>query len=353
LSDPGQPGPVPAPEGHLEDRPPAPEAGPAPARPGASIFTIEGRAAPGLFVVGWLATILGGVAVVVGAGADPSPARAILILGGLIGLGAGLTAGAGSQAMERRARGAAYTGPSPFLLFGASVPISLALTNVVALPLVAGGADPVSPLAALIAVTLTAIVYVGLVRLLVVDHGALTWAEMGIRRPGVPALGAFAGGAVLALPAILATGLVAVFLAAFLPLPPPPLPLGTDGPGILANLVAAAIVAPLGEELFFRGFATTAWRRVYGQRRALVQGALFFAFVHVLGVTGASAGEALGAAATAFVARLPISLLLGWVFLRRGSLWASVGLHATFNLVLLLLALAGSELAGSPPAIGR
>jgi membrane protease YdiL (CAAX protease family) len=53
------------------------------------------------------------------------------------------------------------------------------------------------------------------------------------------------------------------------------------------------------------------------------------------------------------VARLPISLLLGWVFLRRGSLWASVGLHATFNLVLLLLALAGSELAGSPPAIGR
>jgi membrane protease YdiL (CAAX protease family) len=352
LSDPGRPGPVPAEKGDPDRPADQPDPSPVPSRPGASTFTIEGRAAPGLFVVGWLATIMGAVATIVGAGAEPSPARAILILGGLAALGLGLVAGAGSQAMERRARGEAYSGPSPFLLFAASVPISLALTSLVAVPFSAAGADPESPLAALLAVTMTALVYLALVRLLVVDHGALPWAEMGIRRPDAADIGAFAGGALLAVPGILATGIVAVVLASFLPLPPTPLPIGSDAPGIVANIVAAAIVAPLGEELFFRGFATTAWRRVYGERRALVQGAIFFAFVHVLGVTGDTAGAAIGAAMTAFVARLPISLLLGWVFIRRGSLWASVGLHSTFNLVLLLLAIAGSELAGSPPAIG-
>ena len=39
-----------------------------------------------------------------------------------------------------------------------------------------------------------------------------------------------------------------------------------------------------------------------------------------------------------FVTRLPVAFLLGWLFVRTRSIWASVGLHVAFNATLLLLA---------------
>jgi membrane protease YdiL (CAAX protease family) len=65
---------------------------------------------------------------------------------------------------------------------------------------------------------------------------------------------------------------------------------------------------------------------------------LFFAFAHVVTVTGATAGDAFGLAVVAFVGRIPVALALGWLFLRRGTIWASFGLHAAFNGILLVLA---------------
>ena len=47
------------------DRPPTRLCPAPPSRPGTSTFTIEGRAAPGLFVLGWLATLVGLGAIVV------------------------------------------------------------------------------------------------------------------------------------------------------------------------------------------------------------------------------------------------------------------------------------------------
>ena len=99
-----------------------------------------------------------------------------------------------------------------------------------------------------------------------------------------------------------------------------------------------AIVAPIGEELLFRAFATTAWARSIGDRRALVRGALFFAVVHILTISGGSAGEALGLAVVGFASRIPVALMLGWLFLQRKSIWAPIGLHATFNAILLIVA---------------
>ena len=104
--------------------PPSPEAASAatgptaptgPPRPGGSIFTIEGRAAPALFVVGWLATLVGLGGILVGVMAGGRGAALALVVVGLVALSIGLVAGAGVQSIERRARGAyAYTGPSPF-----------------------------------------------------------------------------------------------------------------------------------------------------------------------------------------------------------------------------------------------
>jgi len=36
--------------------------------------------------------------------------------------------------------------------------------------------------------------------------------------------------------------------------------------------------------------------------------------------------------------RLPVAFVLGWVFVRRRSIWASIGLHSAFNAILLVLA---------------
>ena len=312
-----------------------PPAGP----PGAGTFTIEGRSAPALFVVGWLATLLGLGFVLVGVLSGGTAASPFILAIGLAVLGVGLVAGAGSQGIERRVRARTiYRGPSPFLVFAASIPVSLLLVVIIGVPLSLLGVDVLGPAGSLAAVLVQAVVYWALVRLLVVDVGALDWGAMGWRRFDTSALTELAGGALWAIPVIVATIPVALVLSSLFPVEPvSPLPPAGEPVGFALNLLAGAIVAPIGEELVFRGFATTAWARDLGRRRALVQAALFFALVHVLTIGGATAGEAFGLAVLGFATRVPVALALGWLFLRRGSIWAPIGLHAAFNAILLVL----------------
>ena len=161
---------------------PTPGADPAaPLRAGVSTFTIEGRAAPGLFVVGWLATIAGLALVLIGA---LSASGFFLYFLGPLVLAVGLIAGAGNQAIERRARGFPYAGPSPYLVLAATVAAIYVVAAVVGLGLrlVLGDADVPSYVVNLIGVGLQALVFVGIIRLTVVGTGALSWAEMGWRR---------------------------------------------------------------------------------------------------------------------------------------------------------------------------
>jgi membrane protease YdiL (CAAX protease family) len=312
---------------------------PIPARPGAGTFTIEGRAAPALFVVGWLATLLGAGLIVIGLLSGGGTSAAIVLVVGLVLLSIGLVAGAGSQGIERRARArTAYLGPSPFLVFLASVPVSLLAIVLLALPMGVLGIAVDGPLGRLLSVLAQAVIYIALVRLLVVDVGALSWADMAIRRFDRRALVDLGNGALYAAPVIIVTLPIAAILGSLLPVQPEsPLPATGTLDGLILNLLAGAIIAPIGEELLFRGFATTAWARDIGPRRALIRGALFFAVVHVLTISGGTAAQALGLAIVAFATRVPVALVLGWLFLRRNSIWASIGLHATFNGILLLL----------------
>jgi len=309
-------------------------------RPGASTFTIEGRSAPALFVLGWLATLIGlgliGVAVMSG----DTPAARILLVSAMAALSIGLIAGAGSQGIERRVRGAIpYRGPSPFMVLAASVPTSILALVVVSLPLGLLDIPLDGPLAAVISVTVQAAVYVGLVRLLVVDAAALDWQAMGVGRLGRNAFLEIAGGAMWALPVVILTGILASILVYVIPVQPvSPLPPTGTAVGFGLSLLAGVVVAPFGEEILFRAFATTAWALGIGARRGLILGALVFAFAHVVTVSGATAGDALQLAFVGFVGRLPIALALGWLFLRRRTVWASFGLHAAFNATLLVLA---------------
>ena len=318
---------------------------PAPQRPGTRTFTLEGRSAPGLFLVGWLAFLMGagclGVAFVANVGAGVTFALALV---GLALLSLGLVAGAGSQAIERRVAAAdgapeSPRGPSPFLVFAAAIPLSLFIVALVGIPLVALGMDTTGPLATLIAVAIQALVYLGLVRLLVVGTDALSWREMGIGgRPRAALIEDVASGMLIAVPILVVTAVLAALLSRFLPMPDSPLPPSGGTGGLLANVLAAVVVAPLGEELFFRAFATTAWARSMPIRSAVIRGAVFFAIGHVLTVGGADFGDAAGRALVAFVTRLPVALALGAIFMRRRSLAAPLALHATFNALLIVIA---------------
>lgn len=314
-------------------------------RIGASTFTIEGRSAPALFVVGWLATILGLGLALIGVLSGGGVGWLALILAGLALLSIGLVAAAGSQGIERRARGMpGYAGPSPLLVFAASVPVSILAVILIGLPLDLAGIPLTGPFGALLSVVIQAVVYVALIRLLVVDTGALDWRAMGLRPLDRVAVGHMIGGALWAAPVIIATIPVSLVLLDVFPVTPEsPLPPTGEAVGFAISLVAGSLVAPFGEELLFRAFATTAWVRTIGVRQGVLRAALVFAFAHVLTISGTSANDAIGLAVVGFGTRMPIAVALGWLFVRRGTIWASFGLHAAFNAALLVIAEAANR----------
>jgi membrane protease YdiL (CAAX protease family) len=186
-------------------------------------------------------------------------------------------------------------------------------------------------------------VFVGVVRLMVVGAGAMTWSDMGLRGGRAYVAQALLGGAVFAGPVVLVTtvvALVAVQLTGVIP--PSPLPPTGTAPGLVLHLLAGAVVAPVAEEVLFRGFALTAWRRSVGVQQAIVRSSVVFVLAHVLFVGGDTFGEAASLALVAGVARVPIAFVLGWLYVRTGSLWGPIGLHAAFNAILIVLAEMGA-----------
>ena len=302
-------------------------------------FTIDGRHAPGLFVAGWVGALVGGSAAFIGLLSGRSLPGVVLFVGGLAVLLVAFLLLGGSQALERRHAGLAYAGPSPILTFATVVVGWYLAAIVVVTPLQLLGMKVDGPALALLGVTIQGLVVLVILRLMIVGPGALTWRAMGVRRPDLAALREFGWGAMFAAPVVVVTGIVALVLVTVVgQLPVSPLPPTGSSSGMLLNLLAAAIIAPAYEELFFRGFTLTAWRHMTGARRAILRSAVLFALIHAIDQTGDTFGAAFGVAVVAVAARLPVALVLGWVFDRRGSLWASIGLHATFNGILLIVA---------------
>ena len=324
----------------------APPAAVAPRARGLTEFTIEGRRAPALFVVGWISIVLGlGLASLALFGSSGGGGSIFWLLT-FTAASAGLVLLGGSQSLERRAAGAAYAGPSPMLVLLAAVALTQVAGFAVGLPLQAIGASIPREVGDLIAVSIQALVFVGVVRLMVVGPGALTWREMGLVGDRRTAGRAALAGAVYAGPVIFVTTLVALAAVALVQVvPESPLPPTGTAAGLLAHLLAGALVAPMAEELLFRGFALTAWRRTHGTRAAIIRSSVVFVLAHVLLVGGDRFEDALKLAFVAGVVRIPVALALGWIFVRTGSLWAAIGLHATFNGILIILAELGANAA--------
>ncbi|HYI66648.1 MAG TPA: type II CAAX endopeptidase family protein [Candidatus Limnocylindrales bacterium] len=90
-------------------------------------------------------------------------------------------------------------------------------------------------------------------------------------------------------------------------------------------VVAVVILAPIAEEIFFRGVVFNAWLREGGPRWAIFGSSALFALIHL-----------------SVVALVPIFLLglaLAWVYRRTGNLLAPIAMHATVNGISVALAL--------------
>jgi membrane protease YdiL (CAAX protease family) len=310
-----------------------------------SLFSLSGRPAPGLYAAAWLFTVAGAGLLLVALATALSGngfGAGLLAVGAFLAFFVAAVLGSGYQAIVRRAtrEPSRYRGPSPFLVFAAVFAATNAAGAVVAL--VALDAPLDIGARALLSVGIVVPLYALLVWLLVVREGALSWQEMGwptaadLRGRGLLSLGY---GVALASPIVLVTVLLGGVLAALLRVTPPELlPVPATPADWLLDIVVAVILAPIGEELFFRGFAQTAWTRDLGWRAALVRTAVFFALVHAISTGGNDFSEGLRLAVVTVVARLPVAFGLGWVFARTGSIAASVGLHAGFNGLMLVLA---------------
>ena len=92
------------------------------------------------------------------------------------------------------------------------------------------------------------------------------------------------------------------------------------------GILGVAVVAPIAEELFFRGVALNAWEREYGPRRGLWGSALLFTAIHVP-----------DGGAFIVLPILILALVLGITYQRTRSLPMVIGIHATFNAISTIL----------------
>ena len=334
--DPSPPAPDPATDGLSS---PAAPTEPISRYLGLTAFTIEGRRAPALFVVGWVATIIGiGLTATVAFGTT-GLAAAVLSLASSLALSIGLVMLAGSQTIERKAAGAAYAGPSPLLVLIAIVAVSRLVGFVVGVALLPVADQIPVEVGDLLGVLLQAGVFFAIVRLTIVGPGVVRWSEMGWVGDRAAALRGLWGGVIFAGPLILVTAvLVAIAVNAAGAAPPSPLPPTGTVSGLLLHLLAGAVVAPVAEEMLFRGFALTAWRRLVGVRGAILRSSIVFVLAHVLFVSGDTFGETVRIALVAGIVRVPVAFVLGWLYVRTGSIWGPIGLHAGFNGILIVLA---------------
>jgi membrane protease YdiL (CAAX protease family) len=350
-----------------------------------SFFSTAGRASPRLYLAGLVLGIPGLLAIVwvnvaswfgvdhLGIGGVPG--WATVEVASLLAV-AGFVTAAAAQGRQRRADGwHEYAGPSPALAIVALLGMVTGLGIPLAAALDWAGLAFDSASGTLLVVALYLSCYLGLVHFLVVRPGAMSWRDIvrpvrlapdrddwALSQPWSP-LGDRAASSAGTLRSRIGRGVVGdlLFGAALMPLaviassvtnfallfilglsasdisqPGPAAPTGID---LWITLLAVAVLVPIGEETFFRGFATNAWGRSLGRNDAILRAGLFFAAVHVLNVTATVPDVAMRAAVFNFGARIPVGIALGWLYMRRRSLFASGTLHGAYNGAIVLLAL--------------
>jgi uncharacterized protein len=107
------------------------------------------------------------------------------------------------------------------------------------------------------------------------------------------------------------------------------------GLSTLLAFVAAVVLAPVAEELLFRGFLFTALLRRRGVHVAALVSSLVFAVVHV---------DVALTQPLALVGLLIVGMALAYAYERSGSLLVPIAGHAAFNGITLVVALVSDRL---------
>lgn len=95
-------------------------------------------------------------------------------------------------------------------------------------------------------------------------------------------------------------------------------------PAMTALLViTAVIIAPIGEEIIFRTFLYTATKKFTGMIFAVITSSLLFSVVH--------------GSAAAFFPLFIVGVILALAYEISGSIWASILIHALFNLISVVM----------------
>jgi len=94
--------------------------------------------------------------------------------------------------------------------------------------------------------------------------------------------------------------------------------------------VVVTMIAPFSEEVFFRGFLYSAFKKSWGVNVALLLSSFLFAIVHL--------------ELYAFIPLMIIGWLLAYLFEKTKSLIPAIFLHGVYNLILILILLGEIEI---------
>lgn len=108
-----------------------------------------------------------------------------------------------------------------------------------------------------------------------------------------------------------------------------------DGPALIIIIVAAVIMAPIVEELFFRGLCLRAIEKRFGTVPAVLGSTLLFTLPHF-------ANPSLAGTTVLFAVIATVGLVLGILTVMTGRLGAAVIAHAVFNGIGIAATLAAS-----------
>jgi membrane protease YdiL (CAAX protease family) len=145
------------------------------------------------------------------------------------------------------------------------------------------------------------------------------WKALGLKGFDVSVLGIGCGLLLLSYAFNLVYGL---FLGLFgLSIQPDVVPLftGLSSPWLL--FIGGIVVAPLVEEIFFRGFVFAGLRNRYGWQKAALLSAALFGLIHFT--------------PTAIIPIFLLGYIFAYLYQRSGSLWPSILMHASSNAVAL------------------
>jgi membrane protease YdiL (CAAX protease family) len=92
--------------------------------------------------------------------------------------------------------------------------------------------------------------------------------------------------------------------------------------GLLLALFTGGLIAPIAEEVFFRGFVFAGLHQHLGLRRALVLNAILFALMHIL--------------PTSWPPIFVLGVLFAWLYEQTGSIWPAVAVHGAINIISFL-----------------